>query len=125
MSYIFSRHFFKWFTSKTPYLKEQTPIAPDITGSGVLLIVQCFRCSPLHWDLSSVSNIVVIIGQITRHTKVSNLTEKLMSSYKVFSSSEILLTLKTVLSETRMFRAARSLCTNPFPARYCIPRATC
>ena len=27
--------------------------------------------------------------------------------------------------ETRIFLAARSLWTNPFPERYCIPRATC
>ena len=59
--------------SKTPYLIQQTPIAPGVTGSRVLFIVQCFRCSPLDWDLASMSNIVVLISQITRHTKVRHL----------------------------------------------------
>ena len=45
---------FEWFVSKTPYLIEQTPIAPDITGSGVLLEINCFRGSPLYWNLSSL-----------------------------------------------------------------------
>ena len=34
-------------------------------------------------------------------------------------------TLQMLSFETRIFLAARSLWTNPFPERYCIPRATC
>ena len=34
-------------------------------------------------------------------------------------------TLQTLSFETRIFLAAKSLWTNPFPERYCIPRAIC
>ena len=34
-------------------------------------------------------------------------------------------TLQMLSCETRIFLAARSLWINPFPERYCIPRATC
>ena len=31
---------FKWFVSQTPYLVHESPIAPHITGSGVLLEIE-------------------------------------------------------------------------------------
>ena len=32
---------FKWFVSETPYLIHDTAKAPHVTGSGVLLVVEC------------------------------------------------------------------------------------
>ena len=44
----------KWFVSKAPDLIEQTAIAPDITGSGVLLVVNGLWSCPLHWYLAAM-----------------------------------------------------------------------
>ena len=63
----------KWLVSEAPYLIEQTAIAPDITGSGVFLVVNGFWSCPLHWYLASLWYVVRIICQISRHTKICNL----------------------------------------------------
>ena len=44
-----------------PYLVEDTPIAPDITGSGVFAIVQCLRSCPLDWDLASMGFVDLLV----------------------------------------------------------------
>ena len=51
--YIFSSYlkilmFFKRLVSQTPYLIEDTPIAPYITSCGVLSVFDSFRGSPFH-----------------------------------------------------------------------------
>ena len=73
-----SLHMIHWFSSthftvlkklhrlmaKAPYLIEKASIAPHIIGSGVFLVEESFRCSPLHWDLASMRDIVVLISQV-------------------------------------------------------------
>ena len=59
------RHSLKRFVSDAPYLIQQAAIAPDITGSGVLLEVQGLRSCPLDWDLASMGDIVLLISQVT------------------------------------------------------------
>ena len=51
---------FKWLVSHTPYLIQQTPIAPHITGCGVLLVVDSLWCSPLDGNGSTFGYIVVL-----------------------------------------------------------------
>ena len=63
----------KRLVSQTPYLIEQTSIAPHITGSGVLLEVDCFWGSPLHRDLTTMRDIAS--SQVTCHPKITNLKE--------------------------------------------------
>ena len=61
------------FVSETPYLIQYTAIAPHITGSGVLHVAEYLRSTPLDRNTSSISHIVVLVQQIPRHAKVSNL----------------------------------------------------
>ena len=44
----------KWFDSETPYLVEDTPITPHITGCGVFLVINSLRGRPLDWNLPSL-----------------------------------------------------------------------
>ena len=44
-------HSLKGFMSQTPYLVEDTPIAPHITGCRVLLVMNSFGGCPLQWYL--------------------------------------------------------------------------
>ncbi len=83
---------FEWGMPQTPYLIHDTTKAPHITGSGVLLIVNCLLksiktlhsrtsfqdsthlwSSPLNRNLSSMRDVVICISKITCHPKVSNL----------------------------------------------------
>ena len=63
----------KWFDAHGPDLIQQNSTAPHITGSGILAIVESFWSCPLHWDLATMRNIVVLILEIPRQTKVCNL----------------------------------------------------
>ena len=58
------QNFSQGYVAKTPYLIEKASIAPHITGSGVFLVEESFRCSPPHWDLASLRDIVVLISQV-------------------------------------------------------------
>ncbi len=49
--------------SQCPYLIEENAIAPDITGCGVPAVGDSLGCCPLHWDLSSVGGVVILILQ--------------------------------------------------------------
>jgi hypothetical protein len=49
------------FHSEGPDLIEQAPIAPHITGRGVLSIVYGFRGCPFDRNFASMRNIVVFI----------------------------------------------------------------
>ena len=66
----------KWLLPKTPYLIEQTAIAPDITGSGVLSVVQSLWCCPLERDSSTFGYVVVVFSQVNWHPKISDLREQ-------------------------------------------------
>ena len=55
----------KWFVSKGPYLIEDTPITPDVTGSGVFAVGEGLRSCPFDWDLASMGNIVRFILKVT------------------------------------------------------------
>lgn len=89
---------FKWLVSKTPYLIHNYSKAPHITCSGVFLIVESLQwytindtmgytvlssqCEvpylwscPLDWDLPTMCNVIVIVEQVTRHAKVTDLKE--------------------------------------------------
>ena len=63
----------KRFVSEAPNLIEQTPIAPDITGNGILPVVNGFRSRPLHRDLPTLRYVIVLICQVSRHAKISYL----------------------------------------------------
>ena len=63
----------EWFDAHGPDLIQKNSIAPHITGSGVLAIVESLWSRPLHWDLPTMRNIVVLILEIPRQTKVCNL----------------------------------------------------
>ena len=71
--HLLSGHFLKRFVSKTPYLIQQTAIAPHITGTGVLAKDKSFWCCPLDRDLPSMGHIVVIINEISRHSEITDL----------------------------------------------------
>ena len=60
--------------SQGPYLVEDTPIAPDVTGGRVEVIVQCLRGRPLDWDLSSVCHVEIFILKVSGQPKISNLS---------------------------------------------------
>ena len=65
--------------SKTPYLIEQTPVAPDVTGSGVLLVVESLGRCPLDGNsVTIVSDVVIFFGQIAGHAKICNLTNSVL-----------------------------------------------
>ena len=113
-----------WFASQAPYLIEQTPIAPDITGNGVFLVVECLWCCPFDWYQTTFRNVVPFISQVSRQAKISNLLKRI-HVLEVYKLGYIRRTLQKLSVETRIFLAAKSLWTNPFPERYCIPRATC
>ena len=81
-------------------------------------------CCPLHWNLSSVGDVVIIICYITGHPKVANLMINVQSYTTPHHAAHFQMTLHTKSSDTRMFLAARSLCTNAFLDRYSIPCAT-
>ena len=53
------------FVSKTPYLIEQTSVAPDVTGSGVLLVRNGLWSRPLNWYQSTFRYVVLLIGEVT------------------------------------------------------------
>ena len=59
--------------SQGPYLVEDTPIAPDVTGGRVEVIVQCLRGRPLDWDLSSVCHVEFLTLEVSGQTKISYL----------------------------------------------------
>ena len=126
----------KWFVSETPYLIHDTAVAPHITGSGVLLVVEglpwitqiialnylafprflYLRSCPLYWYFSSMRNIVVFVHQISRHSKVTDLKTTLCLNFSCTSNGRQY-TLQVLSSATSMFLAARSLCTNAFLAK--------
>lgn len=60
-------------SSKAPDLVEQTSIAPDITGSGILAMVNSLGSHPSHLDLASVRYVMVDIVEIPRLIKATNL----------------------------------------------------
>lgn len=51
---------FERLMSETPYLIEETSIAPYITGCGVLLVGHGFRSSPFNRNLSSLRHVVML-----------------------------------------------------------------
>ena len=51
-----------WFKPKAPDLIEQTAIAPDITGSGVLLFFNSLRSSPFDWYHATFRYVILLIG---------------------------------------------------------------
>ena len=63
----------KWFVSQWPYLIEETAIAPDITGSGVLAIVKGLWSCPLDWNLTTMRDVVVFMLEVSGEPKISNL----------------------------------------------------
>ena len=71
--YLLVGHYLERFVSETPYLIQQTAIAPHITGCGVLAKGKSFWCCPLDRNLPSMGHIVVIINQIPRHSKITDL----------------------------------------------------
>ena len=71
--YLWMLHRTKWPVPKAPYLIEQTAIAPDITGSGVLSKVYGFWGCPLYGHFATLGYIVIIISQVPGHSKVCNL----------------------------------------------------
>ncbi|MCG8621740.1 MAG: hypothetical protein MJE68_07040 [Proteobacteria bacterium] len=75
IAYLKIAVFLKWLASEAPDLIEQTAIAPDISGSGVFLVVDGFWSCPLHWYHTTVRNIIILICQVSRHAKISNLEE--------------------------------------------------
>ena len=66
-------HALKRFVSKTPYLIEETAIAPHITSCGVLAIVNSLWSCPFYRNLLSLGHIVVILNKIPSHAKVTDL----------------------------------------------------
>ena len=66
-------HAFKRLVSETPYLVEDTAVAPDITGGGVLAEDESLWSCPLERDLPSLRHVVVIFNQVPSHTKVTYL----------------------------------------------------
>ena len=48
-----------------PYLIENTAIAPDITGSGVLVVLEGLGCCPLHWNLTSMRYVEILLVEIS------------------------------------------------------------
>ena len=71
--YLWILHCTKWPVSETPYLIEQTAVAPDITGSGVFSKVYCFWSCPLYGHFATLGYVVIVISQVPGHPKVSNL----------------------------------------------------
>ena len=65
--------FFEWLVTKRPYLVEDTSVTPDVTGCGVLAVVQSLRSRPLHWNLPSMRNVEALLLKIPRQSKVCNL----------------------------------------------------
>jgi hypothetical protein len=59
--------------SQRPYLIEHTSITPDITGCGVLVIVECLRGCPLNRDFPSMRDINTFLLQISGEAKICNL----------------------------------------------------
>ena len=58
---------------QTPYLIQHTAIAPHITCCWVLLVFNCFRSSPLHWNFASMRHVIIFIKEVPWHAKISNL----------------------------------------------------
>ena len=73
LAYLLVSPAFKGFVSKTPYLIEETAIAPHITGCGVLAIDKSLWSCPLERDFPSLGHIVVILNQVPSHAKVTDL----------------------------------------------------
>ena len=71
----------EWLGTHGPNLIEQNPIAPHIATDGVLAIVEGFRSSPLHRDLSTMRNIEVLILEISWKAKVCNLLKSKCTSW--------------------------------------------
>ena len=67
------REAIKEFSSQAPDLVQRAPIAPDITGRGVLPIIDCFWSSPSYRNSASMRGVVLNVGQLPRHAKVTNL----------------------------------------------------
>ena len=86
-SYLLVSYSFKWLVSKTPYLIQQTTIAPHITGSRVFLIDNCFRSCPFDWHFASMRNIIAIILKVTGHSKVTYLRVRRRVIYLVCTCS--------------------------------------
>ena len=61
------------FVSKTPYLIEYAAIAPYITGTRILAKYKSLRGRPFNRNLPPMGHIVIIINQIPRHSKVTDL----------------------------------------------------
>ncbi len=63
----------EWLVPELPYLIEDTAKAPDITGSGVLAVVQGLRGCPLYRDLPATGLVEVFVLQVSGQPKISNL----------------------------------------------------
>ena len=55
---------------QAPYLIEEDTVAPHITGSRVLTILDGLRSRPLHWDLTTVGCVDLLVLEISGKTKV-------------------------------------------------------
>ena len=67
------RDLFVWFMPEAPDFIEYTAIAPDITGSGVLLFFNCLRSSPFDWYYAAFGYVIFLISKISGQAKISNL----------------------------------------------------
>ena len=72
-----------------------------------------------------MSDVVITVFQISRHSKITNLKKKIKITVNTFfSGMREVQTLQVLLLSRRMLRAARSLWTKAFLERYAIPVAT-
>ena len=129
--YLFMRKVGVRSLPKAPYLIHETAKAPHITGSWVFPVVDGLRSCPSHWYFSSTRKIVVLIFKVSGHTKIAYLpgiwTKSIVPASQSFpqvNEGALYLTLQILSLEMRMFLAARSRWTKPFPERYVIPKQT-
>ena len=91
---------FIWLPPHGPYLVEDHPETPHVTGRGVLSIEECLGGHPFDRERSVLCGFVVaVVHQVSGHPEIPNLQSHITNRYNFHNRGSIIVRIQTLMHD--------------------------